>query len=159
MSKIFKFINLLIFIILLSLLFSGCSYIDHSIRINKEKIGNEYIVYENGGGDSHGSEEGYSVDSDSHSITIKFNSMNSTQDYTVNIEPDDTLEVNTNIEEGKVWVKITQGDLNKSDIQSELIPNNETKIITLDKWDSGEIVVWIVVEDGVNGEININHMS
>lgn len=53
-------------------------------------------------------------------MTVKFDFMNSTQDYTFNIDPKDTFKIMNNIDEGKVWVKITKGDLFYSQIKVNL---------------------------------------
>lgn len=157
MHKISKIMSLFVIATILTLMFNGCSYISNYNKINKEKIGNEYTVSELGNNDSHGTVEGYTINGDYQSMNVKFDFMNSTQDYTFNIKPESTIDVTNNIEEGKVWVKITQGDLSQSDIQSKFIYNNQTASVKLDQWEPGDIIIWLVVEDGVNGEISVKY--
>lgn len=75
----------------------------------------------------------------------------------VKFVPDDTLEVSNKVGSGEVWVKITQGDISRSEIQKVHIPNNDSQTINLNQWNSGEISIWLVVKEGTNGEITIKH--
>lgn len=58
-----------------------------------------------------------------------------------------------------MWIKITQGDLSLSDIQKAKAENNKEITVELSQWEKGEINVWLVVENGENGLIQIEHIE
>ncbi|MFZ7121292.1 MAG: hypothetical protein ACOWWH_10110 [Eubacteriaceae bacterium] len=145
--------NYLVLLELLLILFLTACF---NSQIDQERIGAEYTVIE---GDedhgSHGSVNGYKTEYNFLCNTIKFDYMNSTESIVFNINPNDTIEVTNEIESGEVWVKITQGDITRSKIQKEHIPNNETITIGLSDWKTGEISIWLVVEEGIKDQISI----
>jgi hypothetical protein len=153
---IFSLINILLF---------GCTVdkIDKRKIINKEKIGVEFTVVENSKkepSDSHGRVENYEkIIKDNRWIT-KFKFMNSTdvQGFKINSSKD-ILQVKSDLDKGEAWIKITQGDILESDIQKVKINSEKTTNIDLSQWKKGEIIVWLVVENGENGSININHIK
>ena len=158
MKKTFYFVCLLLLIMLLA----GCSRIVNMIEIDKEKIGAEYIGLEEKSfnkNDKYGVVTNYESSLNEGVWTIDFNYMNGTayQDFT--IETDDVLLINSKVDRGEVWIKITQGDLSLSDIQKVQAINNKETTIDLSQWQNGEIVVWLVVEKGKDGLIQIEHIN
>jgi hypothetical protein len=132
------------------------------INVEKERIGNEYTVIEDqelNPNDSHGNVKNYRSNFSDNIWTTKFDSMNSTGYMTLEINRYDTLKINSNVDSGEVWVKITQGDLAKSKIQKVQAVNSETITADLKQWEPGEIVVWLVVKKGENGVIQIEHVK
>ena len=133
------------------------------INVDKERIGGEYVVIEDrdelSPNDSHGSIKNYSSNFSDNIWTTNFDFMNSTGHMSIEINPDDTLKINNNVDSGAVWVKITQGSLARSEIQKIQAVNGKVITADLSQWEPGEIQIWLVVKDGKNGEIQIEHME
>lgn len=160
MRKIIYFVCLIFIVILIV----GCSSINNMIEVEKEKIGAEYtgldevedVVERNG---TRGVVNNYKSNLNENIWTTEFEYMDGTdyQDFT--IENDDKLIVNSNVAKGEAWIKITQGDLSFSEIQKVKAENNKEITIDLSQWEKGEITVWLVVENGENGLIHIEHIE
>lgn len=158
MKKIIYFVCLCLLVIL----FASCSRITNMIDVDKEKIGAEYtgmeeaeIVTEN----THGMVKNYKSSFNKNIWTVEFDYMNATGYEDFNIDTDDELLISSKVDSGEVWVKITQGDLSLSEIQKvQVIPNKENTV-DLSQWKNGEIIVWLVVENGEDGLIQIEHME
>lgn len=132
------------------------------ITIDKEKIGAEYIVLadsEENKNTSHGEVKNYKKDIDNNKLIITFDYMNSTDYHDFTIQKNDVLKIKSEMDSGNTWVKITQGQLWNSKIQKVPITNNKEMTIDLSQWKDGEIVVWVVVENGKDGLIQIEHIE
>lgn len=160
MKKTIYFVCLL----LLVMLFAGCSRINNMVEVDKEKIGVEYmglVEYEidadsNG---TRGEVKNYESSLNKNLWTTEFDYMNGTDYQDFNIEIDDVLLINSKVDSGEVWIKITQGDLSLSEIQKVQAISNKETTIDLSQWQNGEIVVWLVIEKGEDGLIQIEHIE
>lgn len=149
-------------LLLLVALVSSCSVIGGFINDSKEKIGSEYTVFEGNEidtSDSHGAVENYESSLDENIWTTKFDYMNSTGSQFFIIEPDDKLVINSTVSSGEIWTKITQGNLAESEIQKVQVKNDQEVTMDLSQWKNGEIAVWLVVKQGEDGLIKIEHIK
>ena len=156
MKKIICFVCLSVFLL------TGCSRITNMIVVDREKIGAEYTGIQemnNVTNDKYGIAKNYESSLNGDIWTTSFNYMNATgyQDFVIGT--DDALLIDNKIENGEVWIKITQGDLSLSSIQKVRATNNDVTKVDLSQWENGEIVVWLVVEKGENGLIQIEHIK
>lgn len=128
------------------------------IDVNQEKIGCGYTVPEGpdlAPDNSHGSVKNYHSDFQGKLWTVTFDAMNSTAYQPLEIDSRDTLKVRSKLVSGTVWIKITQGDLSKSALQKVQLVKDETITLDLSRWETGEIAVWLVVENGESGIIRV----
>ncbi|KUO63217.1 MAG: hypothetical protein APF84_13615 [Gracilibacter sp. BRH_c7a] len=128
------------------------------IDANQEKIGSEYTVLEGqdlAPDNSHGSVKNYYSDYQGKRWTVTFDAMNSTAYQSLEIDPHDKLKIKSKLLQGTVWIKITQGALNNSALQKIQLVNDETITLDLSLWQTGEIAVWLVVENAASGIIRV----
>ncbi|NLY79051.1 MAG: hypothetical protein GX072_03870 [Lysinibacillus sp.] len=162
MRKPIYFLCLLLIVVLIT----GCSRINNIIKIEEERIGVEYTGFneiEDGvdvdSNGTRGEVKNYESNLNENIWTTQFDYMNGTDVQAFTIENDDILKINSNVDSGDVWIKITQGDLSLSDIQKAKAENNKEITVELSQWEKGEINVWLVVENGENGLIQIEHIE
>lgn len=158
MKKTFYFVCLLLSVLSLA----GCSRIINMIEVEKEKIGNEHTIYEDNSvvkGDKYRVATNYKGNLNEGVWTIAFDYMNGTEYQNFTIKSDDVLRINSKVNSGEVWIKITQGDLSLSEIQKVQAINEKETTIDLSQWQDGEIFVWLVVEKGEDGLLQIEHIE
>ncbi|KGR83359.1 hypothetical protein [Lysinibacillus odysseyi] len=154
----------LVCLLLLVMSLAGCSRIINMIEVDKEKIGAEYtgvdgyVTGEDNNG-TCGEARNYESSLNENVWTTEFDYMNGTGVQEFTIETADILRINGKFDKGEVWIKITQGDLSLSEIQKVQAINNKEMTIDLSQWQNGEIVVWLVVEKGEDGLIQIEHLE
>lgn len=116
------------------------------IDAGHEKIGPDH---------THGPATNYRSDFQNKTWTVTFDAMDSTAYYALEIDPRDKLKVKSKLINGTAWIKITQGDLSTSALQKAQLFYDETTTLDLTQWQTGEIAVWLVVENGESGMIRV----
>jgi hypothetical protein len=128
------------------------------IDVHQEKIGSEYTVREDqdlGPDNSHGSVQNYHSDYQGKRWTVTFDAMNSTAYLPLSIDSRDTLKIKSKLVTGTASIKITQGALDNSALQKVQLVNDEAVTLDLSQWQTGEIAVWLVVENGESGILQV----
>lgn len=157
-----KSVYFICFFLVFTLLLPACSRITNMVEVDREKIGAEYTSIQktnNVANGKYGIAKNYKSSLNEDIWTTSFDYMNATSYEHFVIGTDDALLIDNKIENGEVWIKITQGDLSLSSIQKVRATNNDVTKVDLSQWENGELAVWLVVEKGENGAIQIEHIK
>lgn len=88
---------------------------------------------------------------------ITFTEFDSTSGFHLEIQNYNKIKISSSLAEGRIRVKLTQGDLWTTEIIKEKIPSNSNSIlIPLDTWDKNELLtIWVIADKAKEGSVDI----
>lgn len=92
-----------------------------------------------------------------NTLKISFDTLDGIYHFNVSPKEINTISITSNFSNGELTIKLTQGDLLKSNVKIITLSDSETITFNLDSWDdsSGDIRFWLVGKDVTNGNIEI----
>lgn len=140
---------------LFALLFGGSSFdsLKSYIHVIHEGVGIPSTV------DNPQNAKNYVSTIDKNKWVVSYDYLNGKDYTTFTIRPTNKLKIVNTIGSGKLYLKITQGDLLKSKIFSLQLLKDVEYTLKLNQWQDGEIILWILGDKAEKGSLTIEKNS